>query len=257
MLEFKSVAAGYHKHAVIEDMNLTFLPGEITAVIGPNGSGKSTMLKAAVDLCEVLEGEILLNGVKRKEIGSKAFAREVSYLPQIHAGGAIRVSKMVLHGRFPYLTDYPRRYGEKDQECCRQAMERIGILDLKDRNVGELSGGQRQKVYLAMALAGETKVFLFDEPTTYLDIRHQLEVLEVMRQLKDQGSTVVTVLHDLNYAMQTADRVLVVDQGRQVFLGTPLQVYESGVIPQVFGVRAKALTDEDGNRHFYYQMERK
>lgn len=251
MLELKSLSAGYGKVSVIEGIDGVFRPGEITAVIGPNGSGKSTLLKAVVNLCDVHKGEIYLNGRKREETGCREFARQVSYLSQSHSGAAITVSRMVLHGRFPYLT-YPRHYGEKDYECCRQAMKRMGILDLKDKMVEELSGGQRQKVYLAMALAGDMEVYLFDEPATYLDVKHQLEVLEVMKQLRSQKKAVVTVLHDLNSALQTADQIMVMDRGRTVFVGNPEQICDGDVIGPVFGVRMKTLQDEAGNRYFMF-----
>lgn len=252
MIELKEVTAGYHKVPVIKNITVQLKPGEITAVIGPNGSGKSTLLKTVVDLCELYEGGVYLNGKTRKETGEREFARHVSYLSQIHAGGAISVSRMVLHGRFPFL-DYPRRYGEKDYECCYRAMETTGILELKDRKVGELSGGQRQKVYLAMALAGDMEVFLFDEPTTYLDIRYQLEVLQVMKQLKAQKKAVAAVLHDLDCVMQIADQVIVLENGKTVYQGDSQQLWENDVIFKVFGVKPHIIRDEGENRHMFFE----
>ena len=250
MLKLESVTAGYRKTPILKDISLPFEEGRITALIGPNGSGKSTLLKAAVGLCGIYGGNIYYNEVNKEEIGRQEFSRCVSYLPQIHAGGAISVSRMVLHGRFPHLS-YPRHYGKKDYDACYQAMERVGIMDLKDKRVEELSGGQRQKVYLAMALAGEPEVYLFDEPAAYLDVRYQFELLLMMKQLREQGKTVVAILHDLNYVIQIADWIAVLDQGKLTFSGTPKELLDSDVISRVFHVRAEILKDEAGEPHLF------
>lgn len=252
MLTLEGVSAGYHRAPVILDMNLSFREGTLTAVIGPNGSGKSTLLKAIVDLCQVYQGRICLDGIYRDEAAAGVFAKRISYLSQNHSDGTITVSKMVLHGRFPHLS-YPRRYRKQDYEACNAAMERMGILDLQHRQIGELSGGQRQKVYLAMALAGEMDVYLFDEPTTFLDVRHQLELLTMLCQLKRQKKTVVTVLHDLQAALNTADQIVVLEQGRVVFCGTPDQALKTDMISRVFRVKIKEIVDEAGKRYLWIE----
>lgn len=254
MLRLENVSAGYGKVPVISNINAEFEKGRITTIIGPNGSGKSTLLKAIVSLCEVLQGTVYLKGENREKIGDRKFAQQVSYLPQSHTAGAITVGRMVLHGRFPYLS-YPRHYGKEDYECCYRAMERIGILSLRDKKVDELSGGQRQKVYLAMALSGETDVFLFDEPTTYLDIRYQLELLHLMEQLKEQGKTVVTVLHDLDTAMRVSDSILVMQNGKIVEKGTAQEIQSSGIIEKVFQITAQSFVDHEGKKHFYFEQK--
>lgn len=252
MLRLEHITAGYNKNSVIKDIDIEFERGKITALIGPNGSGKSTLLKAAVDLCEIYEGTVYLNGKDRSRLGNKEFAKHVSYLPQSHSTGAIAVERMVLHGRFPYLS-YPRRYGKRDYEYCCHAMEKAGISELKGKKLEELSGGQKQKVYIAMALAGEAQVFLFDEPTTYLDVGYQLELLDIMVQLREQGKTVIVVLHDINYAMGISDRLAVMEQGKILLADTPVNVYESGVISRVFQVETKIFTDTEGKKHFYFE----
>ncbi len=254
MLKLENITAGYGKIPVIKDINIEFEKGRITTIIGPNGSGKSTLLKAIVDLCEVWQGAIYLKGKSRELIGQKEFAKQVSYLPQIHTGGAITVGRMVLHGRFPYLS-YPRHYRREDYECCTRAMERTGILSLRDKKVEELSGGQRQKVYLAMALAGETELFLFDEPTTYLDINYQLELLQIMEQLKGQGKTIITVLHDLDFALRISDTIIVMKQGLIAKAGTPEEVLKSGIIDEIFKIKVKSFLDNEGMKHFYYEQK--
>jgi iron complex transport system ATP-binding protein len=252
MLRLENITAGYGKIPVIKDINIEFEKGRITTIIGPNGSGKSTLLKAIVDLCEIQQGTVCLKGKSREIIGQKEFAKQVSYLPQIHTAGAITVGRMVLHGRFPYLS-YPRHYRREDHEYCIKAMERTGILSLKDKKVEELSGGQRQKVYLAMALAGETEIFLFDEPTTYLDISYQLELLQIMKQLKEQGKTIITVLHDLDFALRISDAILVMKQGIIAKTGTPEEVLKSGIIDEIFDIKVKSFIDNEGMKHFYYE----
>ncbi len=256
MLRLEQVTAGYQKNPVIKEIDLTFERGKITVLTGPNGSGKSTLLKAIVGLCEIHKGTVLLNNKKKGEFSDKEFAGYVSYLPQSHGGGAITVERMVLHGRFPYLS-YPRRYREKDYKCCFQAMEQMGILALRDKKIDELSGGQRQKVFIAMALAGEMEVFLFDEPSTYLDISCQLELLDIMVRLKEEGKTVITVLHDLNYAMKIADYLVVMEAGGIGCADTPLHVYESGMIDRVFGIETGILMDERGKKHFYFERSQR
>lgn len=253
MLRLENVSAGYGKVPVISNINVEFEKGRISTIIGPNGSGKSTLLKAVVNLCEILRGTVYLNGENRRKIGDKKFAQQVSYLPQSHTAGAVTVGRMVLHGRFPYLT-YPRHYSKEDYEVCRRAMEKIGILSLRDKKVDELSGGQRQKVYLAMALSGETDVFLFDEPTTYLDIQYQLELLHLMEQLKAQGKTVVAVLHDLDIAMRVSDSMVVMQDGKIVQTGTPEEIHSSGIIEKVFQITAHSFVDHEGKRRFYFEQ---
>lgn len=252
MLKLANITAGYNKVPVIRDIDLSFEEGRITTLIGPNGSGKSTLLKAIVGLCELRQGTIYLKGKKRENIGNKEFAGQVFYLPQSHTAGAITVGRMVLHGRFPYI-HYPRHYSRKDFEYCGKAMEWIGILPLQHRRMDELSGGQRQKVYLAMALSGEARVFLFDEPATYLDIRHQLELLKLMEELKEEGKTVIAVLHDLDFALHISDSLVVMNHGKIIRKGTPEEIIKSGAIEEVFRIKTKSLMDMEGRKHFYFE----
>ena len=159
---------------------------------------------------------------------------------------------MVLHGRFPYL-GYPRRYRAEDYEAARKALEWAGAADLSDRPVQELSGGQRQKVYLAMALAQDTETIFMDEPTTYLDVRHQLEVMAVSRRLADMGRAVVLVLHDLSLALREADRLAVLANGSLRQVGTPEEVFNGGELDRVFGVAVRRVRTESG--WLYYCQE--
>ena len=181
MLELKNVSAGYPGRSVLKDVTLAARPGRVLILLGPNGCGKSTLLRTMAGLLPPLGGEVLLDGAPLKDRGPKETARRVAFLPQSRTAPNITARRLALHGRFPYLS-YPRRYGREDYAAVDRALRQADALDLADRPVPELSGGQRQKVYLAMALAQETETILMDEPTTYLDIQHQLEVLALVRR---------------------------------------------------------------------------
>lgn len=251
MIELEHMDAGYGKSVKIQDINASFQVGEMTAIVGANGSGKSTMVKAVVGLSHKLSGRVLIHGEDASKMDSKAIAKRISYLPQNRNLPAITAGKMVLHGRFPYLS-YPRHYSEFDWQCVQSAMEQLGIWNLRHKLVAELSGGERQKVYLAMALAGETETLILDEPTTYLDISCQIEFMKILKSLKEEGRTVVAILHDLNAALQYADRILVMKEGRVSGIGTPNQIFESGILEEAFGIGAHRFLDEEGRAHYYF-----
>ena len=198
MLEARNLSAGYPGRAVLAGVSLAARPGRVLALLGPNGCGKSTLLRTMAGLLPPLGGEVLLDG--RRDYSPRQAAQRVAYLPQSRTAPNITVRRLVLHGRFPYLS-YPRRYGREDYEAVDRALAAADALDLADRPLPELSGGQRQKAYLAMALAQETEAILMDEPTTFLDIRHQLEVLALVRRLAEEGRGVVLALHDLCLAL--------------------------------------------------------
>ena len=192
-----------------------------------------------------------MDGVDTAGWSSRAFARQAALLPQSRPVPEITVEALVLHGRFPYL-GYPRRYGPADRAAARSAMERSGVLELADRNVARLSGGQRQKVYLAMALAQDTPVLLLDEPTTFLDIGCQLELARLMRETAAEGKAVVMVLHDLNLALGCAHRVAVMEEGRLRAWGTPAEIYAGGALEEVFGVRVHRVELENGTEQYLF-----
>lgn len=247
MLEAKNLSAGYPGRAVLAGVSLAARPGRVLALLGPNGCGKSTLLRTMAGLLPPLGGEVLLDG--RRDYSPRQAAQRVAYLPQSRAAPNITVRRLVLHGRFPYLS-YPRRYGREDYEAVDRALAAADALDLADRPLPELSGGQRQKAYLAMALAQETEAILMDEPTTFLDIRHQLEVLALVRRLAEEGRGVVLALHDLCLALTAADDVAVLGEGRLLALGGPEAVYQSKVLERVMGVRLDRSEGPGGRRYF-------
>ena len=235
MIELQNLTAGYREHAVLEHVDLCFPEGNVTVLLGPNGCGKSTLLKTALGLLPPLEGQILYDGTPLSELAPVQVARRAAYMAQSRGIPNIEARRMVLHGRFPYLP-FPRRYRKSDHEAVDRALQQADALELAHCRTEELSGGQRQKIYLAMALAQQTKTIFMDEPTTWLDVRHQMEVMRTAKDLAAAGKAVVLVSHDLCLALRTADRVALLSQGRLVQVDTPLHVYESGTLDKVFGV---------------------
>ena len=249
MIEVKDLCAGYRGENVLRGVSLSFRPGEVLALLGPNGCGKSTLLKAALGLIGKTGGEVLLGGVPLERLSRREIARQAAFLTQSRSTPVITALRMVLHGRFPYLA-YPRRYGREDYAIARGALARVGAAQHADRNVGELSGGQQQGVYLAMALAQQTQTILMDEPTTYLDIAHQLSVMETARALAREGRAVVLVLHDIPLALRMADRIAVLQDGRLFACGTPEEIEKSRVIDVVFHVALHAADTPHGRQYY-------
>ena len=239
MLKLEGICAGYGKEPVLTDISLNFPAGTVTAILGPNGSGKSTLLKAAAGLLPISGGRVL---------GDEDRAKSIAYLPQSRSVPEMTAEQLVLHGRFPWLS-WPRRYRREDLDIARGAMDRLGIAGCAGRMLGELSGGTRQKCWLAMALAQEAQTLLLDEPTSYLDIGCQLELMELCRELASEGRAVAAVLHDLPLALGCADRVAVLEHGRLVALGTPEEVRGSGILDRVFGVRVLRIDTPAGTQY--------
>lgn len=254
MIELKHVSAGYAGEPVLRDITLDLIPGQVLVLLGPNGSGKSTLLKAALGLLPAMEGEIFYDGVEIRTLSRKKIARKAAYLTQNRNTPSIQALRMVLHGRFPYLS-YPRHYGKEDYAIARRAMDTTGCRKHEDANVSFLSGGERQGVYLAMALAQETQTVFMDEPTTYLDISRQLQLMRTARSLAQSGKAVVLVLHDLALALRCADRAAVLDGGRLVYCGTPDAVYKSGVLDSTFGVNVHSIQTPHGTQYYCTEKE--
>ena len=252
MIELKNICAGYPGKPVLQDLTMTVPTGQVTAILGPNGCGKSTLLKTLCGILQADRGEARLDGENLLSLPRKNLAGKVAYLPQNRQIPEITVGRLVLHGRFPYLR-YPRRYRREDYAAADEAMEKMGILDFADTLLRQLSGGQRQKAYIAMAMAQDTPVILLDEPATYLDISHQLRLIRQARELTDRGKTVVMVVHDISQAMTASDRIVLMDQGKVILEGTPEEVFASGKVDAVFGVKLGRVKTELG--WHYYCME--
>ena len=252
MLEIKNLTAGYGKVEILHNISLTAPAGAVTVLVGPNGCGKSTLLKAIAGIHPSTGGEILHDGEDLCHLDGCILAQWVAYLPQSRQIPEITAERLVLHGRFPYLS-YPRRYRREDLEIARRAMADLCIEDLADRSLRTLSGGQRQKVYIAMALAQDTPIVMMDEPTNFLDIAHQMQMMTQARFLADSGKTVVLVLHDLSMALRYADHLAVMQDGRILMQGSPEAVFASGCLDVAFGIQVRRTTTEDGWQYYYQE----
>ena len=242
MLELKQISIGYGKQDVLRDLSATFKQGCLTSVIGVNGCGKTTLLKAITGLLPLSGGEILLDGQPLSHMKRGEIARRIAYLPQERPIPDMTVEQLVLHGRFPYLS-YPRHYRAADRLAAKEAMDALGIGSLADAPISTLSGGMRQTVYLAMALAGDADYLLLDEPTTYLDVCHSQELMGLLRRLADSGKGVVAVMHDLPLAFGFSHEILVLSQGQTVAQSSPEELYPSSVIAREFGVELGRVED--------------
>lgn len=254
MLEIENLSSGYSGTPVLQDIHLTVPTGKITIIAGPNGCGKSTLLKAIAGILPA-SGSVRWQGQELTGLPPKVLAQKVAYLPQNRQVPEITAQRLVLHGRFPHL-GYPRRYREADYRTARDAMARMGIADLAQRSMASLSGGQRQKVYIAMALAQDTPVVLLDEPNTFLDISHQLQLMREARLLAQAGKAVVLVLHDLIMALERADLLVVMADGHIAARGTPQEVLASGCLENVFGTGVKEIQTPEGRKYYYTQNHR-
>lgn len=246
MIEVKIKSAGYHKKEILHNLAAGFEKGRLTSIIGPNGCGKSTLLKTILGIIPSVDGEIFVDGESISDKKRKEIARRIAYLPQGKDVPDMTVEQMVLHGRFPHLT-YPRRYGKSDRMIARAAMERMGIAVLAEEPMSSLSGGMRQNAYIAMSLAQDTEYIILDEPTAYLDIAHQLELMKILRELADGGKGIITVMHDLPISFTFSDDIMVIKDGNITAEGTPGEISQSDIIKDVFGIRLYA----EGGEYFY------
>ncbi|MFT4299409.1 MAG: ABC transporter ATP-binding protein [Aeromicrobium sp.] len=236
---------GYDQRTIISGLDVTIPDGSFTVIIGPNACGKSTLLRTLSRLLKPTAGAVLLDGRDVHEYQGKAFAREIGLLPQQSlAPDGITVVDLVSRGRFPYQTLF-KQWTDADEQAVRSALEATRLVELSHRPVEALSGGQRQRVWIAMALAQETPILLLDEPTTYLDLAHQLEVLELCARLNAQGRTLVAVLHDLNQAARYATHLIAMRSGSVITEGAPDQVVTEESVERVFGVRSRVIADPE------------
>lgn len=254
MIKLNNITAGYNKVEIIKNINIDFKDGSITSIIGKNGCGKTTLLKTASNLLKPFRGIITIMGKDISDIPDKELAKKVSFLPQNRTVPNITVYNLVMHGRYPYL-GFSRTPLKKDREIVKKAIELMGLYKYVNKNIHELSGGQRQKVYIAMVLAQDTDIIFLDEPTTYLDINHQLEILEEIKKLKKMGKTIVMVLHDLNSALSCSDRICLMDNGEIVIYDTPQAVFESREIDRVFRVfPSQVLTENKTAKQYVFSL---
>lgn len=237
------VELGYDQRTISTDLSLDVPDGSFTVIIGPNGCGKSTLLRALANLVQPRRGQVLLDGAPIAGRRPKEVARDLGLLPQTAiAPDGITVADLVARGRFPYQ-GVLRQWGSEDQRAVAEALAATQLTELSGRQVGELSGGQRQRVWVAMVLAQQTPLVLLDEPTTYLDVAHQVELMDLFRRLNREGRTLVAVLHDLNQAARYATHLVAMKDGRIVAEGRPAEILTSVLVEEVFGLPNVVITD--------------
>ena len=241
-LHIANLHNGYGGQTVLHDLTTTIPEGKITALIGPNGCCKSTLLKTIARLLPPQSGDITLDGESIYRITPKNYARRLSLLPQHHmVPEGISVRTLIGYGRSPYLNLWGK-LGKADHAVIERVMAATHTGDLADKRVDELSGGQQQRAFLAMTLAQETPYLLLDEPTTYLDLNHQIALMDIMRAQQQKGVTVITVLHDLNQAARYCDHLIVMKKGRLIAEGDPQDVLTPALLADVFAVDAAPYT---------------
>ncbi len=241
----RELGVGYDERVVIPSLDLEVPDGSFTVIVGPNASGKSTLLRALARLLKPSHGAVLLDGRDIRDYPSREVAARVGLLPQTSiAPDGITVLDLVSRGRYPHQSLFAR-WSADDAAAVRKAMTATGVTELAGRQVDELSGGQRQRVWVAMVLAQQSELLLLDEPTTFLDIAHQAELLELFAALNREGRTIVAVLHDINQAARYGSHVIAMKDGRIVAEGPPGEVVTGELVQRVFGIPARIIPDPD------------
>lgn len=238
----KNLEIGYDDKIIIPDINITVAKGKITTIIGPNGSGKSTVLKALTRLLGYKKGSVFINGEDLKRIDSKSLARMIGVLPQRHSVPPdFKVRDLVNYGRVPYQKWYEQSK-EEDLKIVDWAMKSAGVWQLRDKFINECSGGESQRVWIATVLAQQPEILFLDEPTTYLDIAHQQETMNLVKKLNHEaGIGVVMVLHDLSHALEVSDHIIVIKNGCKYSEGKPEEVITSRMLKDVYDVDCEIL----------------
>lgn len=243
-LETAGLSIAYEDRLIVDDLNIQIPQGKITALVGANGSGKSTILKTMARLMQPKKGQVLLDGKSIHKQSTREVAKQLAILPQNPtAPEGLTVTELVSYGRFPYQKGFGSLKAE-DKKMIEWAIESTRLSEFHDRPIDQLSGGQRQRAWIAMALAQDTDILFLDEPTTFLDMAHQLEVLQLLEELNTTAKrTIVMVVHDLNHASRYAHHMIAIKQGKAAATGSPEKVMTPDVLREVFGIEADIVTD--------------
>lgn len=240
----EALTLGYGDFRVADGLNVAIPDGKFTAIIGPNGCGKSTLLRTLSRLMKPLGGQVCLDGEAIQRFATKEVARRIGLLAQnASAPGDITVQELVARGRYPHQPLFTR-WRDEDERAVQKAMDATGVTALADQSVDTLSGGQRQRAWIAMVLAQETSILLLDEPTTWLDISHQIDLLELLSALnREQGYTLAAVLHDLNQACRYANHLIALRDGKIIAEGAPSEIVDAALIEAIYGLRCMIIED--------------
>ncbi|WP_404289815.1 ABC transporter ATP-binding protein [Glutamicibacter arilaitensis] len=243
-LSGQDLTLGYEQRTISQELNVVIPDGSFTVIIGPNACGKSTLLRALSRLLKPMTGQVVLDGKPIHKLPAKEVAKRLGLLPQTSiAPDGITVADLVARGRYPHQK-LLAQWSAADESAVLEALRATNTANLSRRLVDELSGGQRQRIWVAMVLAQQTPLLLLDEPTTYLDISHQIEIMELCRQLnRGNGHTVVAVLHDLNHACRYANHLIAMKDGAIVATGAPSEIVTEELIQEVFGLRCRIIDD--------------
>ncbi|KOY80488.1 ABC transporter ATP-binding protein [Lysinibacillus macroides] len=252
----ENLASGYEQVRVFEGLNLTIEEGKVTTIIGPNGCGKSTLLKTIGRILKKQQGTVYLQEQNMQNLSTKDIAKKLAILSQTPvAPGQLKVEELIAYGRYPHRNNV-NRLTNKDEEMIEWALTVTNTIEYRNRELAQLSGGQRQRVWLAMALAQETNILLLDEPTTYLDMAHQLEVLDIVKSLNEQHAcTIVMVLHDINHAARYSDHLIAMRKGVVMQTGTPQEILCAEVMRRVFHIDARIMEDPVTNTPVCYSYD--
>lgn len=235
MIKIQDLSFSYNKEKTISHINLEFSPKELCCILGANGCGKTTFLKLLNRLIEPIGGNITIDNKSISEFKRKDLAKRIAYLPQIMNAPSISVSELVSHGRFPHM-GFSRSLSSQDKAIIEKALISTKMQDLRHKNIRMLSGGERRRAYIAMLLAQDAKYLLLDEPTTYLDIFHSFEIMELLKELKDIGKSSIVVTHDIPSALKYSDKIVVFNNGKIAFSGTPDDLLETNCLQKTFNI---------------------
>lgn len=243
-LKIENLTLGYENTVIIENVSLEIPQNKISIFIGSNGCGKSTLLRSFARLLKPMNGNIILNGRNMSKISNKQIAKELAILPQTPVvSGSLTIRELVEMGRFPYQ-NWKNKLNDIDNKMVDKALKSTGMLDLSDRTLDSLSGGQRQRAWISMVLAQDTDIILLDEPTTYLDITYQIEILDLLYKLnKEEGKTIVMVLHDLNLSCRYADHIIAINNKTIYKQGSPEEVITPKTVRDIFDLKCDIVQD--------------
>ena len=242
MLEFRDLRAAYSAEEVLHGIDAVFVPGSLTAIIGPNGCGKSTLLKCGAGLIRPSGGNVLLDGNDLASIQDRKRARTIAFMPQNRSIPELTVEQLAAHGRYPHL-HWGQRLQPSDLRIISESLDRVRLRGFAPRPLHCLSGGERQRAYIAMMLSQQARLMLLDEPTAFLDLAAQFELMQLLRALCREGRSIGVALHDLSLALEYCDTILLMDKGQLVESGSPAKLCGSGQLERVFGVELRRTDD--------------